>query len=366
MPHVTLVSDLSPTSDWKSFDQLVSLSHLLQQSGHQVSLWINPEARQLDCWPNKSERLSPCPTWSSFEAIKSIPFWMNKKTDVLHFVPNLNSSRTRSHAFAWLVPVLKGFHNPLVVSSFYSWPQKPTFQIRQLLYLSDLVFTPSDYLRHLISSDPHSRNFQSFSQIPILPHFEEDDNEDFNYERLIPFVYMPGNWEEWEDPQLQFEKVLQSLSGWNGTLVVGQDWTSKPWRGKALSQLIQEYRASVFFPEKLNAASSKWLSQNAKALITAGLRLNSLSLSQSIEEALKWETPLLFSKLQSDLHSPHIAKLWSDLSSLKPQALKNWLEDDSAQQKLRSKISKIKRNSLQVDPVNQINRMYSLCFSKRA
>ena len=165
MPHVTLVSDLEPQTDWAAFEQLVSLAQVLSQSGHTLSLWLSPAAREREVWPKRAEKLSPCPKWSSFEALRSLPFWMTKKTDIMHFVPRVQSLK-KTHAFSWLVPFFKSFHNPLIVSSFFSWPPSPPFHLRQLLHLSELVLTPSEYLRHLISADPNSTTFQKFSTRP--------------------------------------------------------------------------------------------------------------------------------------------------------------------------------------------------------
>lgn len=364
MPHVTLVSDLTASSDWRSFEQLVSLSHLLKQSGHEVSLWLSPEARELDVWPHKAETLSPCPTWSSLEALMSLRFWMHKKTDILHFVPDMRAKRSRTHAFAWLIPVLKGFHNPLVVSSFYSWPEKAPFHLRQLLYLSELVFTPSEYLKRLISADPHSTTFQSFAQIPLLAAHENFETES-NYEQLKPFLYMPGYWDEWESPLEQLQKVLQSLDGWPGTLIVGQNWTEHPMQGRALRDLLKQHKTPVFFPESMTPENHAWFTKNAEGVIATGLKLDSLSLSQSLDDCLRWETPVLFSELQADLHSPHLKRAWNQASELKPAQLRSWVENSESKNSVRAKLQKLKASSLQVDPVNQINRMYSMCFSKR-
>ncbi len=363
MPHVTLVSDLEPDVDWSAFQQLVSLSQLLTQSGHSLSLWVSPKARELEIWPQRAEKLAPCPNWSTFDAMKSLPFWMGKKTDILHFVPKMNS-KNRLHAFTWLAPFFKSFHNPLIVSSFFSWPAAAPYYLKQLLHLSELVLTPSEYLRHMISSDSHSTAFQTLSTLPLFPHItsQTDSNIPSYYQRLVPFLYLPGGADEWEDPVASLEMVLDNTQDFNGWIVAGHDWTQNFLNSRKLQQLLKQRTDAhrVFFPETMTSELHEWLIKNCTALWLKGMRLSSLSLSQSFEDGLDFERPLLFSKLQSDLHSPHWASLFTD-----PPDIGAWLNDPNETENVVQKVRELKTASLLPDPANQLNRLYSQSLQKK-
>ena len=363
MPHVTLVSDLEPDVDWSAFEQLVSLAQLLSQSGHSLSLWLSPKARELEVWPHRAEKLAPCPNWSTFDAMKSIPFWMGKKTDILHFVPKMNS-KNKLHAFTWLVPFFKSFHNPLIVSSFFSWPASSPYYLKQLLHLSELVITPSEYLRHIISSDSHSTSHQSLSSLPLFPYAvsQNEFKVPSYYEKLNSFLYLPGGAEDWEDPVASLEQVLNSTQAFQGWIVAGHNWTQSFTTSRKLQQLLKVRTDShrVFFPETMNSELHQWLIKNALAIWVKGMRLSSLSLSQSFEDGLDFERPLLFSKLQSDLHSPHWATLLTE-----PEDLGRWLNDPSQSEALSEKVKSLKTASLLPDPASQLNRLYSQSLQKK-
>lgn len=356
MPRVTLVSDIEPSANGPLFQQLVNLSHLLVQSGHDVSLWLTPQAREQDLWPKKSEKLSPCPNWSAWEAVRALPFWLSRRMDVLHFIPRMDSQK-RSHAFSGLIPLLKGVSNPLIVSSFYSWPPRPGFHIQQLLHLSEVVLTPSENLRHLISADPNSTSFQHFAKLPLFPLSDlgfDEFSPPSHYLKLKPFIYLPGPWRDWEDPEEAFKRSMARFKAENLWFIGGSDWTQNEAVARKLQNVLQRSSRKLFFPEKVTPQLHRWLLQNAQAVEARGLRLNSLSLSLCFEECLEWEIPLLFSKFQSELHS----QIWTELQS-------DALSTPEERQKFRIKLTQLKSRHLKTDPGSLINRFYSQGLARK-
>jgi hypothetical protein len=373
MPRVTLVSDLEADTDWSAFEQLTALSHLLAESGHQLSLWLSPSSRDADVWPRKATKLSPYPRWSGWDAFKGLPFLVGQSADILHFVPRLAKtegpkfgdkilSRTSfsTHAFSWLAPLLKGFHNPLIVSSFYSWPDPPAFHIRQLLHLSELVLTPSEHLKNLVSADPYSTAFQSFGRLPLLSGpLSAEESLPRHYEELTPFIYLPGLFEEWEDAVATLE-FLSGSSGWKGWIIAGQGWTRDFSASRRLQSLARS-PSRIFFPEKMSPALHRSLVKRAEWVWLKGLKLDSLSLSRGFEEGALWERPLFFSEVQSELHSP----LWKAVSQ-RLSLPSDFSADRTGQaEHLLRVLRELQSKAVQSDPASQLNRLYSRGLARR-
>ncbi|MCB0412317.1 MAG: glycosyltransferase [Bdellovibrionales bacterium] len=358
MAKVTLICDVDPTQDGGLFEELQALGRILKELGHRVSIWTSPKAREAINVPSGIEVLSPFPSFKFFEPFRAFTFLSQQRADIYHVVVNSVPSPSWRHSFTSLFPLLKSFSQPLLVSHFLSWKEPRPFGIRQLLHMADVVITPTDSLGRLISADAYSTAYQKFSTLPLLaPHALPKPLPEANGWDLRPFVYLPGQIEEWDLLEQSMEDLIHWLPPKPFTFVVNPSWrqhSQVQWLKTKWTKILKD-KMNFYFPETLSLSQHRWFLENAEVVHLAGLGLHSYSLIRTFLEGQILGSPLLLPSAFVKIHLKQMEELsFHRLAEHGPTR-----DLAEVRSKLKDQLRSLNLNPLTPDAGNLLNRIYS-------